>query len=54
MHYLVSQVKIAPGGEYEIVKGLAQDDFDTEKLKATYDELKEEAVAAQELLKGQS
>lgn len=47
-------VKIAPGGEYEIVKGLAQDDFDTEKLKATYDELKEEAVAAQELLKGQS
>lgn len=46
-------VKIAPGGEYEIVKGLPQDDFDTEKLKASYDELKDEANAAAELLKQQ-
>ena len=43
------QVTIAPGGAWTIVQGLQQDDFATEKMVATYNELQEEAAAAADL-----
>lgn len=42
-------VSIAAGGKWSIVQNLQQDDFATEKMVATYNELKEEATAAAEL-----
>jgi hypothetical protein len=45
----LSQVKIEAGGKWHIVQNLQQDDFATEKMVATYNELQEEANAAADL-----
>jgi len=42
-------VTIGSDRSWKIVQGLAQDDFATEKMKATYNELLEEATAAASL-----
>jgi len=46
-------VTIDSAGKWTIVQGLAQDDFATEKMVATYKELSEEATAAAELAAAQ-